>query len=68
MVVMGTESGGGVCTNSGIIEGCVVCFSVPAPSAFFAENVEPFASSVAVVVMSAFVRHVRILALVQLGV
>mgnify|MGYP007051839195 CR=1 FL=1 len=43
-------------------------FSVPAPSALFAENVELFASSVAVVVMSAFVRHVRILALVQLGV
>ena len=42
--------------------------SVPAPSPSFAENIEVFASSVAAIVMSAFVRQVRILALVQLGV
>ena len=43
-------------------------FSVPAPSTSFAENVEPFASSVAAFVLVDFVRQVQILELVQLGV
>ena len=42
-------------------------FSVLAPSASFAETVEPFASFVAVVVMSQFVPQVQILVLVRLG-
>ena len=42
-------------------------FSVLTPSASFAETVEPFASFVAVVVMSQFVPQVQILVLVRLG-
>ena len=43
-------------------------FWVLAPSTSFVENIGPFASSVAAVVTSSFVRQVQILELVQLGV
>ena len=41
---------------------------VPTPSASFAENVEPFASSVDAFVLANFVRSVQFLELVRLGV
>ena len=66
VVVMGTESGGGFCTNSGTGDGEVwsdppfFVFSALAPSSQFVDIVEPFVSSFVAFVFVGFVRQAQV--------